>query len=100
MPWLHWFLAQVGASALANTAVLGAVKDKALFWGIVGNFTVGKDLGLTRVSRATAYRHLSDLVQKGALKPHGHGRRQGYRLAWKVFDKALRGDEQGVLGQK
>ena len=30
--WLQWFLEQVRAAALANAAVLGAVKAKALFW--------------------------------------------------------------------
>ena len=31
-PWLHWFLEQVRAAAVANAAVVEAVKAKALFW--------------------------------------------------------------------
>ena len=105
-PWLHWFLEQVQAAALANAAVVEAVKAKALFWwfhrhtdfnprqrkllnrlwdaepeGFEGNLTVRKAVGLTRVSRATAYRDLSDLVEKGALAPCGQGRSGAYRLA-------------------
>lgn len=104
-PWLHWFLEQVRAAATANAAVVEAVKAEALFWwthrttdfnprqrkllnrlwdaepeGFKGNLTVRKAVGLTRVSRATAYRDLSDLVEKGALAPCGRGRNQAYRL--------------------
>ena len=104
-PWLHWFLEQVRAAAVANAAVVEAVKAKALFWwthrysdfnprqrkllnrlwdaepeGFKGNLTVRKAVGLTRVSRATAYRDLSDLVEKGALSPCGQGRSGAYRL--------------------
>lgn len=104
-PWLHWFLEQVRAAAVANAAVLEAVKTKALFWWthrytefnsrqrkllnrlwdaepeeFKGNLTVRKAVGLTRVSRATAYRDLSDLVEKGTLAPCRRGRSQSYRL--------------------
>ncbi len=104
-PWLHWFLEQVRAAALANAAVVDAVKAKALFrwvhrhtdfnprqrkllnrlWdaepeGFEGNLTVCKAVGLTRVSRATAHRDLSDLVEKGALAPCGQGRSRSYHL--------------------
>ena len=103
--WLHWFLEQVRAAAMANAAVVEAVKAKALFWwthrttdfnprqrkllnrlwdaepeGFQGDLTVRKAVGLTRVSRATAYRDLSDLVEKGALAPCGRGRSGAYRL--------------------
>ena len=48
--------------------------------GFEGNLTVRKAIGLTRVSRATAYRDLNDLVKKGALAPCGQGRNQAYQL--------------------
>ncbi|MXW40377.1 MAG: Fic family protein [Synechococcus sp. SB0668_bin_15] len=104
-PWLGWFLEQVRAAAVANVAVVEAVKAKALFWwihrtndfnprqrkllnrlwdaepeGFQGDLTIRKAVGLTRVSRATAYRDLSDLVKKGALVPCGRGRSGAYRL--------------------
>lgn len=107
-PWLHWFLEQARAAAVANAAVVEAVKAKALFWwahrttdfnprqrkllnrlwdaepeGFRGNLTVRKAVGLTRVSRATAYRDLSDLVEKGTLVTCGRGRSQAYRLILK-----------------
>ena len=88
-PWLRWFLEQVRSAAVANGAVVEAVKAKALFWwthrytdfnarqrklpnrlrdaepeGFKGNLTVRKAVGLNRVSRATAYQDLSDLVEK------------------------------------
>ena len=108
--WLHWFLEQVRAAAVANAAVVEAVKAKALFWwthrstdfnprqrkllnrlwdaepeGFQGDLTVRKAVGLTRVSRATAYRDLSDLVEKGALTPCGRGRSGAYQLGIMTF---------------
>ena len=110
-PWLGWFLEQVRAAALVNAAVVEAVKAKALFWwthrtsdfnprqrkllnrlwdaepeGFKGNLTVRKAVGLTRVSRATAYRDLSDLVTKGALVTCGRGRSGAYRLVLRQED--------------
>lgn len=104
-PWLHWFLEQVRAAAVANAAVVESVNAKALFWwthrttdfnprqrkllnrlwdaepeGFKGNLTVRKAVGLTRVSRATAYRDLSDLVEKRTLESCGQGRSGAYRL--------------------
>ena len=103
--WLQWFLEQTRAAALANAAVLEAIKAKALFWwthrytdfnsrqrkllnrlwdaepeGFEGNLTIKKAVSLTRVSRATSYRDLSDLVEKGALAPCGQGRNHAYQL--------------------
>ena len=95
----------VRSAAVANGAVVEAVKAKALFWwthrytdfnarqrklpnrlwdaepeGFKGNLAVRKAVGLNRVSRATAYQDLSDLVEKGTLAPCGRGRSQAYQL--------------------
>ena len=43
-----------------------------------------KAVGLNRVSRATAYRDLSDMVEKGALAPCGQGRSGAYGLVLRL----------------
>jgi len=43
----------------------------------------GADADLTRASRATAWRELSDLVAKGCLVPTGQGgRSSAYEIPW------------------
>jgi len=42
-------------------------------------------MGLTRTSRATAWRELSDLVDKGCLVPAGKGgRSSAYEIPWGI----------------
>ena len=41
-----------------------------------------KAIGITRASRATAWRDLADLVAKQALEPIGAGRSSAYRIRW------------------
>ncbi len=96
--WLSWFLAQVDASAtaaektVANTLAkarfrlrhctsdLNARQRKALDRlldagpnGFEGGLTTRKYMGLTKTSRATAYRELAALVAEGCLVPTGKG---------------------------
>ena len=52
--------------------------------GFEGGMTASKYSRLTRVSKATATRHLADLVQVGALLVQGQGRSTRYHLN---FDK-------------
>ncbi|MCP9904706.1 Fic family protein [Cyanobium sp. BA5m-21] len=105
--WLQWFLEQVAAAALSNQAVVAAVQAKALFWwrhrhsgfnarqqkllnrlldaepeGFEGGMTLRKAIGLTKASRATAWRDLSELVARQALTPIGAGRSRAYRLGF------------------
>jgi Fic family protein len=105
--WLQWFLEQVAAAALSNQAVVAAVQAKALFWwrhrhsgfnarqqkllnrlldaepqGFEGGMTLRKAIGLTKASRATAWRDLSELVELQALTPIGAGRSRAYRLGF------------------
>ena len=105
--WLQWFLEQLSAAAEHNGAVVNAVRAKALFWwryrhhsfnprqqkllnrlldaepeGFEGGLTLRKAIGLTRTSRATAWRDLHELVELEALEPIGAGRSSAYRIRW------------------
>ena len=105
--WLCWFLEQLSAAALTNGAVIDAVQRKAAFWwshrhsgfnsrqqkllnrlldaepeGFTGGMTLRKAIGLTKVSRATAWRDLAELVDLQAIEPIGEGRSRAYRIHW------------------
>jgi Fic family protein len=105
--WLNWFLEQLAAAAATNGAVIDAVQRKAAFWwshrhsgfnsrqqkllnrlldaepeGFTGGMTLRKAISLTKVSRATAWRDLSELVEQQAIEPIGEGRSRAYRLHW------------------
>ncbi len=106
--WLAWFLAQVESAAVAAEATIAVTLAKARFWlrhqatdlserqrkvinrlldagpdGFEGGMNTRKYMGLTRTSRATAYRELADLVEKGCLEPTGNGgRSSAYRVRW------------------
>jgi len=105
--WLTWFLEQLAAAAATNGAVIDAVQRKAAFWwshrhsgfnsrqqkllnrlldaepeGFTGGMTLRKAIGLTKVSRATAWRDLAELVEKHAIEPIGEGRSRAYRIHW------------------
>jgi Fic family protein len=105
--WLRWFLDQLTAAAATNGAVIDAVQRKAAFWwshrhsgfnsrqqkllnrlldaepeGFTGGMTLRKAISLTKVSRATAWRDLAELVEQQAIEPIGEGRSRAYRLHW------------------
>lgn len=105
--WLTWFLEQLSAAAVNNGAVIDAVQRKAAFWwrhrhsgfntrqqkllnrlldaepeGFMGGMTLRKAISLTKVSRATAWRDLAELVERQAIEPIGEGRSRAYRLHW------------------
>lgn len=105
--WLNWFLEQLSAAAINNGAVIDAVQRKAAFWwshrhsgfnsrqqkllnrlldaepeGFTGGMTLRKAISLTKVSRATAWRDLAELVERQAIEPIGEGRSRAYRLDW------------------
>jgi len=106
-PWLLWFLSQVEDAATNAHAVVGRTLGKARFWlrfqdvtineqqrkvlnrlldagpeGFIGGINNRKYMGLTRTSRATAWRELSDLAAKGCLVPVGKGRSSAYQIPW------------------
>ncbi len=106
--WLSWFLVQVEAAATTADQTLSATLAKARFWirhqglslserqrkvlnrlldagpdGFEGGINTRKYMGLTKTSRATAYRELADLVERGCLRPIGPGgRSSGYEVVW------------------
>ena len=105
--WLSWFLEQLTAAAASNGAVIDAVRRKAAFWwshrhsgfnsrqqkllnrlldaepeGFTGGMTLRKAISLTKVSRATAWRDLAELVERQAIEPIGEGRSRAYRIHW------------------
>jgi hypothetical protein len=54
--------------------------------GFAGGMNTRKYMGLTKTSRATAYRELADLVEKGCLRPTGQGGRSSGVVAVVAFD--------------
>jgi len=107
-PWLVWFLEQVEDAAAQAHSIVARTLGKARFWlrfqaveinerqrkvlnrllgsgpqGFAGGITNRKYMGLTRTSRATAWRELSDLVAKGCLVPTAKGgRSSAYEIPW------------------
>ncbi|MDR1394715.1 MAG: Fic family protein [Deltaproteobacteria bacterium] len=52
--------------------------------GFEGGLTTKKFAGMAKVSRATAYREIADLLEKGVLIPRpGGGRKAAYEINWK-----------------
>ena len=105
--WLSWFVQQLTAAAASHGAVVVAVRRKAAFWwhhrrsgfssrqqkllnrlldaepeGFTGGMTLRKAISLTKVSRATAWRDLAELVELQAIEPNGEGRSRAYRIRW------------------
>jgi Fic family protein len=106
--WLAWFLMQVEAAATAAEQTVANTLAKARFWlkhqathlnerqrkvlnrlldagpgGFEGGINTRKYMSLTKTSRATAYRELADLVEKGCLVSTGKGgRSSGYEIVW------------------
>ena len=98
----------VSLAAGLSTATVSRVLAKARFWlrfqganlndrqrkvlnrlldagpdGFEGGLTTRKYGNLTRVSRATAYRELADLVEKGCIESSGRGgRSSAYAIRW------------------
>ncbi len=98
--WLAWFLTQVEAAATTAEQTVANTLAKARFWlkhqathlnerqrkmlnrrldagpdGFEGGINTRKYMSLTKTSRATAYRELADLVEKGCLVSTGKGGR-------------------------
>jgi Fic family protein len=106
--WLLWFTGCFKRALNNSEKLIADVLAKADFWrrnaqtpmsdrqrkavnrlldagyeGFEGGLTTRKYVSMTKTSRATAYREISDLVIKGILKPnHGKGRNVSYSLNW------------------
>ena len=106
--WFLWFIECVTESILNSQNIIANVFKRAEFWkmhsqtqinerqrkvvlklleagsdGFEGGLTTRKYVGMTRTSRATAFREISDLVEKGVLQHvGGKGRSVKYEIVW------------------
>lgn len=106
--WLSWFLGCYQRAIERSDKVIGHVLAKADFWqrhaqtvmnerqkkvvkrlldsgegGFEGGLTTRKYVSMAKVSRATAFREISDLVEKGVLHQNpAQGRSASYDLNW------------------
>ena len=106
--WLLWFLGCFVRAIERSENLISTVLAKAGFWqkhsqaiinerqckvvnrlldagedGFKGGLTTKKYVSMTKVSRATAYREISDLVNKNILRQNqGRGRNISYDLSW------------------
>ena len=105
--WVQWFATRVQHAAEAAAAHIQSAADKTAFWshinaahtdlsaaqrktlgklfdagpdGFAGGMSTEKYVHLTGVSRATTYRELTDLTERGLLERTGQGRGTRYRL--------------------
>jgi Fic family protein len=104
--WLLWFLGCMQRAIEESQRLIAGVMIKAGFWqeharipfshnqrkvinrmldaepnGFEGGLTTRKYVSMAKISRATAYREISCLVNKGILAPNpGKGRNISYRL--------------------
>jgi Fic family protein len=110
--WLQWFLYCFMHAIEDSEVSIVKVMQKSLFWqkhaqvifnknqlkvinrlldagagGFRGGLTTRKYVGMTKVSRATAYRDITDLVQKKVLKSsRAKGRSVSYELIFHSVD--------------
>lgn len=106
--WLDWFLGCFERAIAGSDAIIGKVLQKARFWeihgqspltarqrkvinrlldagpgGFTGGLTTSKYASITKASRATSYREISDLLDKKMVVQNpGKGRSVSYELAW------------------
>lgn len=107
-PWLLWFIGCFARAIENSEKLISNVLSKAEFWqrhretiinerqrkvinrlldagqGVfAGGLTTRKYVSIAKVSRATAYREISDLIMKKVLHQNqGKGRNISYDLAW------------------
>jgi Fic family protein len=106
-PWLQWFIARIQAACDAATGLMHGVLVRSQYWqrvdamhpglsasqrkalarlleaepeGFAGGMSTEKYVNLTGVSRATAYRELTQLTEYGLLVRSGEGRGTRYAL--------------------
>jgi len=117
-PWLHWFLGTLQQAIDGALAQIDRVLGKSRFWlahreqslgpeqikvlnrlldgnqagrgGFPEGISAAQYQALTKVSKATATRHLVDLVDKGCLiRLPGGGRNTRYRIRWSAEGQPL-----------
>ncbi|WP_257214545.1 Fic family protein [Variovorax sp. 54] len=105
-PFVQWFAQAFGEACIASSQVIQSSLERSRFWarhaqhplnerqrallrrlleagdgGFLGGLNVEKYLKMVRVSKATATRDLSELVQNGMLYTMGQGKAVRYYLA-------------------
>lgn len=111
--WLYWYLGCYRRAIGQSDQIIGKVLTKADFWSLhaqtglnerqkkvinrlldeghgkfTGGLTTRKYVSLTHSSRATAFREISELVEKKVLhKLTGGGRNVHYDILWPVENK-------------
>ena len=106
--WLLWFLGCFERAITRSDELIGKVLQKSRFWeihsqteinqrqrkainrlldagqgGFEGGLTTRKYAGMTKTSKATSYREITDLLAKKILIQNpGKGRSVSYDLAW------------------
>ena len=111
--WLVWFLECFERAIRRSDKIIGNVLAKAEFWqqhaqtglnerqkkvlnrlldagpgGFEGDLTTRKYVSIAKVSRATAFREISDLLEKKILRQlSGKGRSVHYDLIWPQVNK-------------
>ena len=106
-PWVHWFVGCVEKACLATLAQIQAAGAKTGFWahldtahprltpsqrkvlnklydagpgGFLGGMSTEKYVAIAGVSRATAYRELTQMLASGLLERTGQGKATRYAL--------------------
>ncbi len=111
--WLYWFLSCYQRAIGKSDKIIGKVLLKADFWAqhaqtelnerqkkvlnrlldegqgeFIGGLTTRKYVGLAGTSRATAFREISDMLEKKLLRQlSGKGRSVHYDILWPVENK-------------
>lgn len=106
--WLLWFCGCLERAIASAEKTLSRVLLKTKFWkrhseiplserqrkvlnrlldagpgGFAGGLSTRKYMGMTKTSRATAWREIEDLLQKGLIRPlPGGGRSTAYEIVW------------------
>jgi len=109
--WLLWFLNCLENAISSSDILIEKIFAKSVFWqkfgnmnlsdrqrkvinrlldagndGFEGGLTTRKYVSMTKSSRATAYREISDLVNKGILKENqGKGRNVNYKISISAY---------------
>lgn len=108
--WLAWFLGCYARAVVGTEKIIAAVLEKSGFWqahaglelnlrqrkavnrlldagrgGFEGGLTTRKYVSMSKTSRATAFREISDLLEKNILlKNPSKGRSVSYDLNWTI----------------
>ena len=108
--WLAWFLASYTRSLKNSAGLISCILDKAFFWkyfnqttfsdrqrkvvnalldvgkgNFQGGLTTRKYSSIAKISRATAFREITDLLEKKVIVQNtGKGRSVSYDLNWDV----------------